>query len=73
MCIEVLDALKKGEFGKLSENVIEDYKTKCHSRFPLCIAFVDQPPLPAPTNNDIDSTDNCTIGECNLPNGDASP
>ncbi|GBP12498.1 N-alpha-acetyltransferase 15, NatA auxiliary subunit [Eumeta japonica] len=43
-CVEVLEALREGEFGSC-ERAVEDYVAECTKKFPYAIAF--KPPAPA--------------------------
>ena len=41
--LEVFESLQQGEMGKGCERQIEDYKERCHARFPYMKAF--KPPV----------------------------
>lgn len=38
-CVNVLEALSRGDFGSLDDSVICSYKALCHGRFKYCTAF----------------------------------
>lgn len=46
-CIDVLELLCEGQFGKC-EKAAEDYQAHCHTFFPYATSFQ----LPAPTKTD---------------------
>lgn len=39
-CGQVLESLRGGDFGQVSEETIEDYRTRCHAIFPYANAFM---------------------------------
>lgn len=51
MCTEVLEVLQSGEFGSDCDQIIQDYKDKCHELFPLAKAFHPVTPKQEPLPN----------------------
>jgi len=39
-CIEVLELLRRGDFGQVSQEIIDEYRTRCHTIFPYANAFM---------------------------------
>jgi len=39
-CIEVLELLRRGEFGQVTQEIIDEYRTQCHTIFPCANAFM---------------------------------
>jgi len=43
ICRRVLKYLSNGQFGSVADNVINEYKTKCHALFPNAMVFSPTP------------------------------
>ena len=39
-CIEVFESLRRGDFGQLTPDFVDDYRSKCHAIFPYAKAFM---------------------------------
>jgi len=50
-CAEVLESLRCGDFGQVTQETINDYRTRCHTIFPYANAFMLDLP-----NGTIDET-----------------
>jgi len=54
-CAEVLESLRHGDFGHVTQETIDEYRTQCHTIFPYANAFMLDLP-----NGTVDET----LGEC---------
>jgi len=64
LCIDILESLRRGDFGKC-DTVACDFKERCHELYPYALAFstpIDNntPDLKAKANN-IDNADSANI------------
>lgn len=39
-CVEVLELLRRGDFGQVAQEIIDEYRTRCHTIFPYATAFM---------------------------------
>ena len=39
-CIEVLELLRRGDLGQVTQEIVDDYRTQCHTVFPYATAFM---------------------------------
>jgi len=39
-CADVLESLRRGDFGQVMQETIDDYRTRCHVVFPHANAFM---------------------------------
>jgi len=39
-CVEVLESLRRGDFGQVTQEIIDEYRTRCHTIFPYANAFM---------------------------------
>lgn len=39
-CVEVLELLRCGDFGQVTQEIIDEYRTQCHAIFPCAHAFM---------------------------------
>ena len=39
-CVDVLESLRRGDFGQVTQETIDEYRTQCHAIFPYANAFM---------------------------------